>query len=205
MITEPLYRCAKVVNVRGYVPQATIDLEVNGAIDVSGFPGGSPAPFGVTIPLSAALDVGWAVRARQNHGGATSPWSATIKVRDHTADYPAGPPRPELFPAPLYKCGVRTGVGNLLVGCNVRITSDGTTVGAVDGANDPQGGNISPAYDTGKHVRGWAELCNDPSPPSLEQIVQPPPPPPLPTPGFDPYYATATDLAVNTIPIGAQC
>jgi dienelactone hydrolase len=117
-------------------------------------------------------------------------------------DYPAGPPRPELFPTPLYKCGTRTGVNNLLVGCNVWIKANGGTVGTVNGANNPQGVNVSPHYQQGQHVRAWASLCNDPSPPSLEQIVQPPPLP-LPAPGFDPIYAGGTQLVVNTIVDGA--
>jgi hypothetical protein len=103
----------------------------------------------------------------------------------------------------LYKCGVRTGVGNLLVGCDVRVTADGNQVGSVSGANNPQGVNINPAFDTGQHVRAWASLCNDPSPPSLEQIVQPPPLP-LPPPGFDPMYQGATEIVVNTISDGAK-
>jgi dienelactone hydrolase len=203
IITEPLYGCAKTVNITGYVPDATLDVEVNGAIVVNGFPGHSPAPYGATIHLPNPLVAGQKVRARQHHAGATSGWSPTVTVRDHTADYPAGPPRPELFPTPLYKCGVRTGVGNLLIGCDLRITANNANVGAVAGANNPQGVNVNPAYDTGQHARAWAELCNDPSPPSLEQIVQPPPLP-LPAPGFDPIYEGGTQIVVNTIVDGAR-
>jgi hypothetical protein len=203
IVVEPLYGCARAVNVTAYVPNASLDLEVNGAVAVSAFPGHSPAPYGALIPLPTPLAAGDTVRARQSHGGATSGWSPPVTVRDHTADYPAGPPRPELFPTPLYKCGVRTGVGNLLIGCDVRITANGAAIGAVAGANNPQGVNVSPAYDTGQRVRAWAELCKDPSPPSLEQIVQPPPLP-LPAPGFDPIYEGGTQLVVNTIVDGAR-
>lgn len=205
MLTQPLYACAKAVNVTGYVPNATLDVEINGVVAVAGFPGGSPAPFGATIKVPNPLVAGQQVRVRQHHGGATSSWSPVpaAMVKDHTVDYPAGPPRPELFPTPLYKCGVRTGVQNLLVGCDVRITANGGVVGSVAGANNPQGVNVSPAYDIGQHVRAWATLCNDPSPPSLDQIVQPPPLP-LPTPGFDPIYAGGTQLVVNTIVDGAR-
>lgn len=202
ILTQPLYACALVVNVAGYLPDATLDIEVNGGIVVNGFPGGSPAPFGATIPLSNPLVAGQHVRARQHHASATSNWTSVVIVRDHTADYLAGPPRPELFPTPLYKCGARTGVNNLLVGCNVWITADGGIVGAVNGANNPQGVNVNPHYQQGQHVRAWASLCDDPSPPSLEQIVQPPPVP-LPAPGFDPIYAGGTRLVVNTIVDGA--
>ncbi len=203
IVTQPLYACATAVNVTGYVPDPVLDLEIDGAIVVAGFPGGSPAPFGATIHIPAPLVAAQTIRARQRRGAATSPWSRAATVRDHTADYPAGPPRPEIFPTPLYNCGVRTGVGNLLVGCNVRVTADGTTAGAVTGANNPQGVNVSPAFNTGQHVRAWAELCHDPSPPSIEQVVQPQPLP-LPAPGFDPIYEGGTQLIVNTIVNGAR-
>ena len=203
ILTQPLFACAAAVNVTGYVPGATLDIEVAGALVVVGAAGGSPAPFGATIHLPAALTAGQAVRVRQHHAGATSPWCAPAAVVDHTAQYPAGPPRPELFPTPLYDCGVRTGVTNLLVGCNTWITADGATVGSVSGANNPQGVGVSPAYTTGQKVRAWAKLCNDPSPPSQEQVVQPPPLP-LPAPGFDPIYQGGTQLVVNNIVDGAR-
>ncbi len=202
MVTQP-YACAKVVNITAYVPQATLDVEVAGVVVVTGFSGGSPAPFGALITLPAALTAGQVVRARQNRPGAVSPWSQPMTVLDHTVEFPAGPPRPEIFPTPLYKCGVRTGVGNLLVGCNVRVTEDGVTAGSVAGANNPQGVNVSPAFNTGQKVRAFADLCGDPSPPSLEHEVQPPPLP-LPAPGFDPIYEGATDIVVNTITNGAR-
>src|SRR5215467_14171301 len=71
LLTQPLYGCASVVNLTGYIPNATLDLEVNGVMVVSGFAGGSPAPFGATITLPHPLVTGQHVRARQHHGGAT--------------------------------------------------------------------------------------------------------------------------------------
>ncbi len=205
ILTQPLYGCAKAVNVTGYVPDATLDVEINGAIPVPGFPGGSPSPFGATIHVPNPLVPGDKVRVRQHHAGATSNWSPipAALVKDHTADYPAGLPRPEIFPLPLYKCGIRTGVGNLLVGCDVSVTANGATVGSVAGANNPQGANINPPFDTGQHVRTVVKLCKDTSPPSVDQVVQPPAPP-LPTPGFDPMYQGATQIVVNTIADGAK-
>lgn len=203
IVAQPVYGCAKAVNVIGYVPGATLDVEINGGIPIAGFPGGSPAPYGAMIPLPTALTPGQAVRARQHRGSTTSAWSPAVAVRDHTADFPSGLPRPELFPAPLYRCGIRTGVGNLLVGCDVRVTADGGAIGQVFGANNPQGVNVAPAYQVGQHVRAWATLCHDPSPPSLEQVVLAPSLP-LPAPGFNPTYEGATDLVVNTIANGAR-
>jgi hypothetical protein len=143
------------------------------------------------------------VRARQKAIGRTSGWSSTITVRDHTKDYPAGPPRPEINPAPVYQCGIRTGVGNLLPGGHVWITADAVKVGDVNGCAAQQGVNVSPAYGLGQKVRAWFELCKDPSPPSIEHITQKPPNP-LPTPTFDPIYAGGTQVTVWNIVNGAK-
>ena len=202
-IIQPLYGCAKDVNVIGYVPDATLDLELNGVIVVAGFPGLSPFPSGALIKLPAPLVPGDKLRARQHRAPATSPWTAVATARDHTKDFPAGLPRPELFQTPLFNCGVRTGVNNLLVGCDVSVTANGAQVGSVSGANNPQGINIAPQFATGQHVRAIARLCNDPSPLSQEQIVQASVLP-LPMPTFEPIFAGGTVLVVGSIADGAH-
>jgi hypothetical protein len=79
-----------------------------------------------------------------------SNWSDIATVADHTVDYPTGLPRPKIFGSPLVKnfveglgpptlvCGVRTGVENLLVGCDVSIVvkngqADQVVAGSVAG------------------------------------------------------------------------
>src|SRR5215472_2946186 len=162
IITQP-YGCAKSVNVTGYIPNATLDLEVDGVVVVNNFPGNSPTPWGALIPLPVPLKVNQVppqkVRARQHFGGATSNWTDFVAVRDHTVDFPAGLPRPELFPLPLNKCGIRTGVGNLIVGCDVEILVEDNPDGSVQGANNPQGVNLIKAYVDNQHVRARATLC----------------------------------------------
>src|SRR5262249_36853901 len=106
-----------------------------------------------------------------------SVWSSPIIVRDHTRDYPAGPPRPEVNPPPVYQCGSRTGVSNLLIGGSVWVTADGAEVGRVNGCKEHQGIDVNPDYGPNQHVRAWFQLCNDSSPPSIEHISQTPPPP----------------------------
>lgn len=200
---DPLYQCATVVVVRGFIAGATLDVRVNGATVVTGFPGGFPVPNGAVVPLPAALVAGQAVRARQRFGGATSGWSAPLIVRDHTVDYPTGPPRPEINPAPVYECGARTGVANLLVGCEVWITTDGVEVGRVKGAASQQGVNVSPDYGLGQQVLAWASLCKDPSPASAVEISQPPPAP-LPTLGFLPVYEGGRQVTITDVVNGAR-
>ena len=151
------YGCAKSVNITGYIPNATLDVEVDGVVVVANFPGHSPTPFGALIKLPVPLKVNQTppqkIRARQHFGGATSNWTGFVVVRDHTADFPAGLPRPELFPLPLNKCGIRTGVGNLIVGCDVQILVEGNPDGSIQGANNPQGVNLNNAYIDTQHVR----------------------------------------------------
>src|SRR5947209_5610866 len=201
VIEEPLYQCATAVTVTSYEPDATIEVEVSGTL-TSG-PGGFPFPNGVSITLASPLTVGEIVRARQKAGGITSPWTPAIIVRDHTKDFPAGPPRPEINPAPVYECGVRTGVGNLLPGGHVWITAYGAKVGDVNGCATQQGVNVSPAYSLGQKVQAFFELCKDPSPPSAELITQSPPSP-LPAPAIDPTFAGGQSVTVRGIVNGAK-
>jgi hypothetical protein len=202
VVVEPLYQCATAVTVRSYMPDAEIEIRVDGSI-VASVPGGFPWPNGVTTQLPNPLAAGERVRARQKTTMAQSDWSAPVIVRDHTQDYPAGPPRPEINPAPVYQCGVRTGVSNLLTGGNVWITADGTEVGRVEGCSKHQGINVSPAYGSGQKVRAWFELCNDPSPPSLEQTTQTPPSP-LPQLTVDAIYEGGQQVTVRGVVNGAR-
>ena len=123
-------------------------------------------------------------------------------VLDHTVEFPAGPPRPEILPTPLYNAVCER--------ASATCSSDATcasrrTVLPREASRSEQstGVNVNPAFNTGQKVRAFAELCGDPSPPSLEHEVQPPPLP-LPAPGFDPIYEGATDIVVNTITNGAR-
>jgi hypothetical protein len=201
---EPLYQCATAVTVFGFVAHAEIHLEIEGSVAVT-IVAGFPEPVGETIALPSPLVAGQSLRVRQQAGGITSPWSSPpVVVRDHTADYPAGPPRPQIDPAPVLHCGSRTRVTNLLGGGNVWIAADGTEVGRIDGCATPgQGVNVNPFYGPGQRVRAHFELCGDQSPPSVEHIPQPGPLPP-PVPGFDTVYDGGEQLRINGIANGAR-
>lgn len=191
------------MTVRGFVAHASVEVEPDGAIVVATTVG-FPEPVGATLDLPALLVAGQQARVRQGAGGVVSAWSATVVVRDHTADCPAGPPRPQVDPAPPLTCGSRTGVENLLGGANVWITADGTETGRVDGCATPQHGVTVNPFDTlGQRVRTHTELCRDLAPPSLEHLVQPWPSP-LPVPGFAPVYAGGEQLQVTGIANGAR-
>ena len=201
IVAQP-YQCATVVQVSGYVSHAEIDVEVDGNI-VATVSAGLPLPDGKLIELPDPLSAGQEVRAMQRTSTLQSPWSSSVTVRDHLEDYPAGPPRPQINPAPVYRCGARTGVANLLVGGNVWITADGAERGRVEGCNDHQGVNVNPDYGADEEVRAWFEMCEDPSPPSERHQTQDPPSP-LPTPTFDPFYQDGEQVTVRSIVNGAR-
>lgn len=202
-LAEPLYQCATAVTVQGFVPHATVEVEVDGTTVVAQTVG-FPEPVGATLALPAPLVAGQQVRVRQESGGVVSAWSPPVEVRDMLQDYPAGPPRPQVNPAPPLTCGSRTGVGNLLGGANVWITADGAEVGRVDGCATPQQGvNVNPFYVLGQKVRAHTELCKVPGPPSVQHDVVPGPSP-MPVPGFDPIYAGGEQVRVTNIANGAR-
>jgi len=202
-LAEPLYQCATAVTVLGFVAHAKVEVELDG-VSVAAQTVGFPEPIGATLALPAPLVAGQKARVRQESGGVVSDWSPLVEVRDMLQDFPAGPPRPQVNPAPPLTCGSRTGVGNLLGGANVWITADGTEVGRVDGCATPQQGvNVNPFYLLGQKVRAHTELCKIPGPPSVEHDVVPGPSP-LPTPGFDTIYAGGEQLRITNIANGAR-
>jgi hypothetical protein len=203
VVTEPLYGCATAVQVIGFRPHARLSVQVDGATVVNNAPGGLPLPDGAVLPLPSPLKPGQKVRARQKVGGLTSGWSAVVVVKDFIADYPAGPPRPEIDPTPVYECGSRTGVNNLLIGCEVWITDNGAEVGRVKGAKGHQGVNVAPGYVKGDQVVAHAQMCNDQSPPSQTQTAQPQPSL-LPAPTFEPFYEGGEQLVLNALANGAR-
>jgi hypothetical protein len=202
-LAAPVYACGKIVNVLGFVPNALLDVQVDGVTVAANVPGGFPSPVGAVIGLPAALTVGQTIRARQKAFGRTSPWSAPVVVRDHTVDFPAGLPRPEVDPPPVYECGARTGVSNLLVGCNVWITADSVEVGRMNGAVAHQGVNVNPFYGLAQTVRAWAGLCADTSPPSQAWVTQHYAPP-LPAPTINPPVAGSQTVVLDGIVNGAR-
>lgn len=201
-VVSQLYACATAVTVTGFVPHAMLALEIDGS-SLPLEPAGYADPDGFTFNGIGPLTAGQVVRAKQHSGGSASDWSAPVTVRDHTQDYPAGPPRPEVSPEPVYQCGSRTGVRNLLVGCNVWITADSSEVGRIDGAKEHQGVNVNPDYAVNQRVRAWAEMCRDPSPPSTEYIAGPPPNP-LPTPAIDDTYEGGDRIRITNLVNGAR-
>jgi dienelactone hydrolase len=201
-LVEWLYQCATAVTVRGFVAHASLELEIDGTV-LPAVAAGFPEPLGAVLAVPA-LVAGRPVRVRQTVDGITSGWSPVAVVRDHTVDFPAGPPRPQVVPTPLYTCGSRSGVGNLLGGANVWITGDGVELGRVNGCATPtQGVNVNPFYTFDQKVIAHTELCGDEAPPSIEHRVVAGPNPP-PAPGFEPVYEGGEQLVVTNVTNGAR-
>ncbi|MCP4380878.1 MAG: hypothetical protein GY798_05560 [Hyphomicrobiales bacterium] len=197
---ENLYRCAVNVVVHGFVPHAELDVDVDGTVttETARF----PHPHGHNMALPAPLEAGQMVRVRQRTATAQSDWSVPETVADHTQEYPHGPPRPVIDPGPVYACGSRTGVSNLLAGGSVWITADGGEVGRVDGCREHQGVNVNPDYSLGQVVRAHYQLCDDPSAPSEASTAGPPPP--LPRPDVPDPVESGEKLWIGNIVNGAR-
>ena len=201
ILKTPLYACAEVVIVLSFLPHADLEFEIDGASFTE--PGEFPEPDGQAFPLPSPLLAGQQVRARQHHDGRTSDWTDFFEVRDHTQDYPAGPPRPQIVPAPVHECGSRTGVANLLTGCHVWINANGAERGRVEGAKEHQGVNVNPDFGRPEDVQAFASLCDDPSPGSVIHPTQVPPSP-LPTPSVDQTYDSQEQIRIVGLVNGAR-
>lgn len=201
-IEEPLYECSIAVTVKGFIANADVELQIDGAT-VSIDPAGQPEPQGYTFVPLPPLNAGQSVRARQHAAGVVSDWSKTVVVGSLEEDFPSGLPRPQINPAPVYKCGSRTGVSNLLTGSNVWIEADGTEVGRVEGAQEQQGVNVNPDYSLNQSVRAYTEMCGFESSPSVEHITQLPPSP-LPTPEIDDVYEGSEQIRIKNLVNGAR-
>jgi|SRR5215831_1086367 len=61
-VVFPLYQCAKSVMIVNFIPNAKLDLQVDGMEVIVGAPGGFPVPNGRTLLIPAALVIGQEVR-----------------------------------------------------------------------------------------------------------------------------------------------
>ncbi|MFA5924546.1 MAG: hypothetical protein WC856_25210 [Methylococcaceae bacterium] len=200
IVVGPLYQCAPDVGIRGFITHAEIDVRIDGLIVLTQE---GLNPDGQQFSLPVQLRANQTVDARQRFDGAESDWSYVETAKDHTIEFPAGLPRPEINPPPLYKCGASTAVSNLLNGCKVWLTADGTRVGGQDGAGTWQSVHVNPDFGLGQDVIAFASLCEDASPPSQTEVTQTAPQPLL-TPSFGDAYDGGERIAVSNLAHGAR-
>jgi hypothetical protein len=202
-LVEPVYACAKLVVVRGFVPHAELEVSVDGSPVTTVADAGMGVPGGAVVALPTELQVGEVVTALQRFGGAESGSSPSVTVSDYRLDYPAGVPQPKVDPPPLHECGVATAISNVLTGSEVWVTADGNEVARLDAGGTWIATYVNPAFSVGQEVRAFASLCGDESPPSASVTTQPRPSS-LPTPVIDPVIDGAELIVVRSLVNGAR-
>jgi outer membrane protein assembly factor BamB len=196
ILDQPIYECTETVFVRGFVPNADIQV----------FVAGNPAPIGqgkspmpsLSIKTSITFAVGQVLTATQTVNGQTSAPSEAVTVRSVKADYPNGLPKPRVDPPPLYRCGKATGARDVLPGSRLEFQSEpalagggfgpAATIATVNGSGPAQWATVNPAFGLGDRVRVQYEICADKSPLSNPEIVQQEPstiPPPTVDQGYE--------------------
>jgi hypothetical protein len=206
IIVEPLLTCGQSVTVKGFGPDATIDI-FDGATRIGG--GTGTMPWGQTFPVAPQLASGRTITAVQTHNGSTSGPSAPATVKDHTEVYPNGLPKPQFPFLHLYDCGVATYVDQLPPGGTVRVFSRDpssgtrTQVGQVDGVEAGQSMWIGPAFVAGREIKAQAQICTVLSPESDVHVVQPAPSA-LPAPEVTNVWDQGRWISVHKLVNGAQ-
>lgn len=212
ILREPLYACTNVVWVSGFIPGAEVIVREGSnviATEVGHF------SLGQQFKVSINFTAGQVITAAQRFNGVTGGPSNAVTVRSHTADYPAGIPRPDIVPPPLYKCGRAISASNFVPGAVITAQAEPPLPGGGFGppatigsgaAAAPYPGwwmNINPAYELGARVTVRYQICSDTSTPSPPQLVADQPALPLTKPTLDPIYAGATIVTVRNILNGA--
>ncbi|WP_394844716.1 hypothetical protein LZC95_47680 [Pendulispora brunnea] len=192
IVIDPLYACATQVAVRGAILDAKVTLSING-VDVGSLIARNPAQEVFNVP---ALSVGDEVVARQESLGVVSGPSATVKVRDHKVDYPAGLPAPVIDPALIYECAEIISVRHV-PGAQLTVTVNGGS--AVTGGTSTDWTAIWPGkrpFTVGDAFEAKIQLCSDVSPLSaVEKAVAAPSS--LSAPTFDPPMTFTGQELVN--------
>lgn len=201
IVIDPLYQCATRVAVRGGILDAKMELFLNGA-SVATRVVRSPSQEVFTVPSLVAGDQ---VTAIQVLGGASSPLSAPVTVRDHTVDFPGGLPAPEIDPTLIHECGDIIAVRHV-PGARLTVFSNGGSPRT--GYTSSGWTAIRPGkrpFDVGDAFTAEIELCGDVSPLSGKELAVPAPPT-LPAPTLNPgtSYVGQELVTVENIVYGAR-
>lgn len=202
-ILNRIYACADTVVVKGYVPNARINVYIGGAPPVvGGGIGRALLPEGDPFPVSAPFTVGQVVTVTQTVGGVESAPSNSVTVRNYRDDYPGGMPQPRLG-TPCLDCGRAVGVADVIPGATYRVfaqdpTGPGTFGPAVEVGNNKDFPYtvVAPAFRKDQRITVQAFMCTDNSPVSAPAVVQAEPLPILPA-RVDPVFSGADRVTVR--------
>lgn len=173
-VIDPLYRCATQVAVRGAILDAEVELFIDDVLAGTIAPARSPEE--IIFAGLPALGVGQRVKARQKLAGLTSAFSPVVVVRDHTLDYPAGLPAPELDPTLVYECANLIAVRHV-PGAKLTVFVNGADPASRSTATDWS--QIRPGvtpFSVGDVLTAQISLCDDVSPLSAPITVVAAPP-----------------------------
>lgn len=182
-----VYACATQVQVSGVVLDAKASLFVEGeAAPIATIdPARSPVHF--DFVLSRELRAGEVIYAIQEKDGATSARSESRTVRDYRADYPGGPPAPDIYPTTVYTCASLIAVRHL-PGAIITVVTNNDETTARSFTSGGTWTTIPPAgapFTRGMTFKVKITMCGDPSPYS-ETVTVTDGPASLQTPVFRP-------------------
>jgi len=206
IVMEPLYACSPVVRVQGFIPDAKIEVFIDGQGAGTAI-GNDPAGASVAVTVNPVLERDMIVTATQTFDSSTSGASDAVTVRSHTEDYPNGVPKPRIDPPPLYQCGKATGFRDVVEGSTLRVSSEpaqsggfgpAVEIGKVVGSGAAQWLTVTPDFDLGDRVAGQYQMCSELSPVSDPLIVQTPPPT-IPAPMLDEFYENQEVVTVRNL------
>jgi hypothetical protein len=196
IVIDPVYRCATKVAVRGALPNARVVLFIDDSpVDPAVMRARNPDVVEFDVPR---LEAGQALTATQEIEGVRSGPSATVRVRDLTADYPLGLPAPEINPTLIYNCAETIAVLHV-PGATVTVKTNGGD--PVSGIGSTGWGVIQPGrrpFEIGWSFTAVQELCGVSSPESApERAVVVAAPGSLPLPALDPAATYSGQEFVN--------
>lgn len=126
IVRSPIYECAEVVDVHGFIPGAKVRIYAN----LNELIGEDNPVFGFgTLHVNRPLKVGDSITATQTVEGFTSNHSIQPVVVKSCAALVGGVSRPEVG-KDLYECGVIVPVGQLVPSAHVSVFADGALVGS---------------------------------------------------------------------------
>ncbi len=178
ILEKPIYACASVVTVSGFVPGATLEV-FEGANQIASVTG--TTSWGQAVGVSISFVTGQVITARQVLGGNNSPPSNAVTVTSHIEDYPSGLPRVRLD-GPVLECGRAVGYRDVVPGAWVKLFEAPSTGGGgfgpaveIGNVNSSSSANsyfiTSSAFQLDARVHAESGICLDVAPPSLAEIV----------------------------------
>jgi len=181
ILREPLYECTNVVWVSGFIQGA----------DVTIFEGANPIgtafghfPSGEQFKVTINFVRGQVITAKQTFAGVTGGPSNAVTVRGVRDDYPSGVPTPNIYPPPLFKCGLATSATDFVPGAELSVQSEPSTGGGGFGPGVVIGGGaaaapwpgwwtgVAPPFELDARVTVSYRICDLTSPRSPALIVQ---------------------------------